>query len=91
MEFLKSQFDKLLLSALFLLSSVMTIMLMCWNMETQMITWGQGLASGFVGGLLTLITGSRFTTRSTDSVTTGGKNGTTSTTTSTTATGEAKK
>jgi len=90
MDFLKSQFDKILLSILFIASATMTIMLMVWSVDSDMITWSQGLASGFVGALLTLITGSRFQTRSTDSFTTSGGDST-STTTSSTSTGEPKK
>lgn len=66
MDFLKQQFDKLLLAALFIIAAIMTVVLMHWNMDTSMITWSQGLTTGFVGALLTLITGSRFTARASD-------------------------
>lgn len=66
MDFLKSQFDKILLSVLLILTCVLVVLLIRWNMSSEMVTWAQTMAGGFSGALLTLITGSRFTPRVTD-------------------------
>ena len=66
LDFMKANFDKLLLTFLTILAALFVIGSERWHMSGEMVAWAQSLASGFSGALLTLITGSRFVSRSGD-------------------------
>jgi len=56
-DFIKTQFDKLLLTFLVLVSLGVVLHLIHHTADASVINWGLALVSGIVGSLLTLITG----------------------------------
>lgn len=56
-EFLKTQFDKLLLTFLFLTVFFSVIIMVHNHIEPSVVSWGRETAAGFSGALLGLITG----------------------------------
>jgi len=55
-DFLKSQFDKILLAVLFVLGAHYVFIASRLN-QPALVTWLESIVSGFSGALLTLITG----------------------------------
>jgi hypothetical protein len=75
MEILRVNFDKILLTLLTIMGAFFVVYSESHRMSGEMVAWAQSLASGFCGALLTLITGSRFISRSTDPAPTPPTNG----------------